>query len=108
MNFVIDMQNKMMKKFTLIVFSLLCFGIAKAHLNILENKFEATGINRLQNYEVPFNTYKIPVRKRLNEIKAEMPHNKLAVEADRTRIEISLMEKDKNGFVRRKLVAQNL
>lgn len=97
-----------MKKFTLFVFCLLCFGIAKAHINIRENKFEVAGINRLQNYEVPFNTYKIPVRKRLNEIKAEMPHNKLAVEADKTCLEISLMEKDKNGFARKKLVPQNL
>lgn len=88
-----------MKKFTLIVFCLLCFGIALAHLDIQKNKFEVACINRLQNYELPFYTYKIPTRKRVNEIKAEIPHNKLAVKAHTIRIEISLMGRGKYDFV---------
>ena len=49
-----------MKKFILIVFTLLSFGIAKAHLVnkahpcFTQKTFSVTGINSLKNYETTF------------------------------------------------------
>ncbi|MBP7810186.1 MAG: hypothetical protein KA163_12910 [Bacteroidia bacterium] len=86
-----------MKKFTLIVFTLMCFGIAKAHMPrkvhpcFTQKQFVVTGINRLQNYNVTFKTYSIPVKRWIKKNKIEMV-NTIATEVNRTEIAVSSIQ----------------
>lgn len=101
-----------MRNFIVAILLMCCFGIAKAHFlprnfKTLKPHIEIRGINALQNYDVTFKVYKTPVKRWIKKNKIEMV-NAISTEVNPTKIEISSIEKDKNGFARRKLVAQNL
>ncbi len=89
---------------------ILTFGIAKAHMvrttpAFMQKKFVVTGINRLKNYDVTFRVYKVPVKRWIKKDQIEITANSFAVETNKTKIAVSSIEKDENGFVRKKLVA---
>lgn len=79
-----------MKKFTLIVFALLCFGISKAHFlpknfKTLKPQIEIRGINALPDYNVTFKVYKAPLKRWIKKNKIEIV-NTIAIQAEPTKI----------------------
>ncbi len=100
-----------MKKFTLIFFTLMCFGIAKAHVVkkahpfFTQKTFTVTGINSLKNYETTFKFF--PERKIIYgpAPKAISFQNKLVIEISRIAIMPSAIRKNNKGFAQLKLVA---
>lgn len=84
------LEIKSMKKITLVVFTLICFGIAKARMirttrAFMQKKFVVTGINRLKNYNVTFNVYSVPVKRWVKKDQIEIV-NTIATEVNRTEI----------------------
>jgi hypothetical protein len=98
-----------MRNFIAAVLLMCCFGIAKAHFlpknfKTLKPQIEIHNINSLPNYNVTFKVYKTPVKRWIKKNKIEMV-NSISLIVNPTKIEISSIEKDKNGFARRKLVS---
>lgn len=97
-----------MRNFITAVLLLCCFVIAKAHFlpknfKTIKPQLEIRNINSLANYNVTFKVYKTPVKRWIKKNKIEMV-NSISPIVNPTTIEISSIEKDKNGFTRRKLV----
>lgn len=98
-----------MRNFIAAILLMCCFGIAKAHflpkhIKTIKPQIEIRNINSLPNYNVMFKVYKTPVKRWIKKNKIEMV-NAISTEVSPIKIEISSIEKDKNGFARRKLVA---
>ncbi len=85
-----------MKNFIAAVLLMCCFGIAKAHylpknFKALKPQIEIRGINALQNYNVTFKVYKIPVKRWVKKNKIEMV-NAIATKVNRTEIVVSSIQ----------------
>ena len=98
-----------MRNFIAAILLMCCFGIAKAHFlpknfKTLKPQIEIRNINSLPNYNVTFKVYKTPVKRWIKKNKIEMV-NAISTVVNPTKIRISSIEKDKNGFTKRKLVA---
>lgn len=96
-----------MRNFIAAVLLMCCFGIAKAHFlpknfKTLKPQIEIRNINSLPNYNVTFKVYKTPVKRWIKKNKIEMV-NAISPIVNPTKIEISSIEKDKNGFAKKKL-----
>ena len=90
-----------MKKFTLIVFALLCFGVVKAHMPRvmtpgLKPSITIVPINNLADYNVTFRFVPKPYYGKKEMISVQ---NKIATITSATAIKSSSLKKDKSGFL---------
>ena len=98
---------KIMKKFIATVLLVLCFGFAKTHMPskihpaFTQKKFVVTGINRLENYNVIFKVNRNIVFAAINKNKVETNVNTFGVEVSQTKMAVTSIGKDRNGFARR-------